>query len=140
MKLFASGRRSVADDLTATYGPDGQILTQDLPGGIRVTTTYDPSVSPLSRVYTRISDGQTLVFSVITENTKGKWASQARTAAASTYTYDAFGRFTDVQQATAATNVHLAALHLHRPCSAHLQGNQDDPWRVRSSDRRHGHP
>ena len=103
--LLTKVHDSVAGDITATYGPDGQILTQDLPGGIRVTTTYDPSVSPLSRIYTRISDGQPLGSSVITENTKGKWATHATTAASSSYTYDAFGRLTDVQQTTAVTNI-----------------------------------
>jgi len=103
--LLTKVHDSVAGDISATYGPDGQILTEDLPGGIRVTTTYDPSVSPLSRIYTRVSDGQMLGSSVITENTKGKWASHATTAATSQYTYDAFGRLTDVQQTTAVTNV-----------------------------------
>lgn len=39
--------------LTATYNKDGQLVTQDLPGGLRQQTTYDESGQQTRISYTK---------------------------------------------------------------------------------------
>ncbi|MBK8463569.1 MAG: hypothetical protein IPL36_11195 [Nigerium sp.] len=87
---------SVAGTISATYGADGQVLTQSLPGGVSLEIGYDATRAPVSRTYSY--GGQVVASSAITVNTQGKWASHTTSASSSSYTYDALGRLTGAQQ------------------------------------------
>lgn len=89
---------SVAGDLTAEYGPDGQLLKQNLPGGVVLEITYDATRAPVTRSYKLASTGQAIASSTVTVNTKGKWATHNTTVSANKYTYDPVGRLTAAQQ------------------------------------------
>jgi YD repeat-containing protein len=43
--------------VSATYWPDGQLLTQSLPGGVRLDVAYDADQAPVTRTDKRASDG-----------------------------------------------------------------------------------
>lgn len=86
---------SVAGAFAATYDADGSVATEKLPGGYTLTATEDTTGAPLSRVYTRDSDGQVVYSDTVEESVHGQvtkhtgWSSQD-------YTYDAIGRLTSV--------------------------------------------
>jgi RHS repeat-associated protein len=94
---------SVAGDFAATYGADGELLQQILPGGIELELDYDSSGAAVGRVYTRISDDERLAYSVITENTHSQWISHTTDSIDRQYAYDRAGRLTDVWDGVRAT-------------------------------------
>ncbi|MBX9246209.1 DNRLRE domain-containing protein [Actinotalea ferrariae] len=81
----------VADTLSATWGPDGQLETQSLPGGVTLTIGYDAARVPTSRTYTNASSEVIWEDSVV-ENHRGQWISHTSTTGTATYSYDRFGR------------------------------------------------
>jgi RHS repeat-associated protein len=87
---------SVGGTLSATYGPDGQLLTQSLPGGVKLSVAYDANRNPITRTYTRASDGQEIASSAVVENGSGQWVSHTTPASSKRYSYDRIGRLTDV--------------------------------------------
>jgi len=91
---------SVGGTLSATYGPDGQLLTQSMPGGVKLSMTYDANRTPITRKYSRTSDGQVLSSSEVLENGAGQWVKHTTAASAKTYSYDRIGRLTDVTDTT----------------------------------------
>ena len=95
--FLTSVNDSVAGTVSATYGPDGQVLTQTMPGGVNLQIGYDATRTPTTRTYTTGSGG-VIATSAVTVNTKGKWASHATTASTSSYAYDPVGRLTGAQQ------------------------------------------
>jgi RHS repeat-associated protein len=101
--LLTSVTDSVAGTITATYGPDGQVLTQDLPGGVRLVIGYDAAGNPVQRTYRRSSDQALVAASSVLENTAGQWIRHATPAATKTYAYDGLGRLTRVQDMLGAT-------------------------------------
>ncbi|MGW6394144.1 DNRLRE domain-containing protein [Streptomyces sp. NPDC055103] len=86
---------SIAGVFDATYDADGSVATEKLPGGYTLTVTEDTTGAPLSRVYTRDTDGQVVYSDTVDESVHGQviqhtgWSSQD-------YTYDAIGRLTAV--------------------------------------------
>ncbi|HVK20012.1 MAG TPA: DNRLRE domain-containing protein [Actinokineospora sp.] len=96
---------SVAGDLTAKYGPDGQITEQGLPGGVKVTNTLDPSGKPTNRAYTRTSDGVVIAYSHVVDNIRGQALQQDNSSSWKTFAYDRWGRLTTAQQQSRSTGV-----------------------------------
>jgi YD repeat-containing protein len=95
---------SVAGDIQPTWGPDGQLESQLLPGGVKLTIGYDPGRVPVSRTYTKAADGAPIAADSVVENHKGQWVRHTSTAADSahtdrTYTYDRLGRLTQTREA-----------------------------------------
>ena len=95
---------SVAGTISATYGPDGQVLTQSLPGGVSLNIGYDANANPVTRTYVRDSDKAVLGTSSVIENGAGQWIRLTSTASVKTYAYDRVGRLTDVTDTTTGIN------------------------------------
>lgn len=96
---------SVAGTITATWGPDGQLQTQTLPGGVTLSIGYDPARVPTSRTYTRASDGQVIWTDSVIENHRGQWLQHTSTTGTANYTYDRLGRLTQVTDRHAGADV-----------------------------------
>lgn len=94
---------SVAGTITPTWGPDGQLLTQTLPGGVTLTIAYDPARVPTARTYTRTSDQAVIWTDTVIENHRGQWITHTATTGTATYGYDRLGRLTSVTDANAGT-------------------------------------
>jgi len=88
---------SVAGVFTASWGPDGQLTGETLPGGVSLTVGYDPTGAPVSRAYTRTSGGAAIVSDVVQRNDRGQWVAHSSNAGVHNYTYDPLGRLTKVQ-------------------------------------------
>ncbi|GAA3800588.1 DNRLRE domain-containing protein [Cellulomonas soli] len=95
---------SVAGTITPTWGPDGQLESQLLPGGVRLTVTYDTARVPTARTYTRVSDGVVIARDSVVENHRGQWITHASDTGVRNYRYDRLGRLTGVDDTSAATD------------------------------------
>ncbi|QHT57591.1 DNRLRE domain-containing protein [Cellulomonas sp. H30R-01] len=90
---------SVAGQIVPTWGPDGQLESQTMPGGVKLTIGYDTARVPTSRTYTRASDGVVIAADSVVENHRGQWISHTTTdVGVQTYAYDRLGRLTDTTQ------------------------------------------
>ncbi|MFL6145144.1 MAG: RICIN domain-containing protein [Labedaea sp.] len=94
---------SVGGTITARYGPDGQITGMDLPGGLRLTNTFDPAGVPTTRSYTRTGDGALIAASSVVENIRGQVIQQSGPGSTKTFTYDRWARLTQTKDASAST-------------------------------------
>ncbi|TWH72141.1 intein/RHS repeat-associated protein [Modestobacter roseus] len=103
--FVTSVQDSVAGTLSAVYGPDGQVMSQSLPGGVRLDVGYDANQSPVTRTYTRASDDAVVATSSVVENGAGQWISSTTSASTKNYAYDRLGRLTDVQDTTLGAGV-----------------------------------
>lgn len=92
---------SVAGTLSAAYGPDGQVTSQSLPGGVALAIGYDANRTPISRTYTRVSDGVVIASSASVENSSGQMVTHTTAASSKQYSYDRLGHLTDVRDTTA---------------------------------------
>ncbi|TFV61641.1 UNVERIFIED_ORG: hypothetical protein E4P37_18920 [Bacillus sp. AZ43] len=88
---------SVGGTISASYGPDGQVDRQNLPGGVALKIDYDANRTPVTRTYVRTSDDAVIASSVALENSAGQMVTHATPAATKRYVYDSMGRLTDVQ-------------------------------------------
>lgn len=88
---------SVAGRIAATWGPDGQLLTENLPGGVTLSITYDPATVPVQRQYTRTSDGAVIWNDAVIENHRGQWIQHTSTTGKASYAYDDLGRLASVE-------------------------------------------
>lgn len=94
----------------ATWGPDGQLQRQELPGGVRLEIQYDPARVEVGRTYTDATSGQVLLQDSVVENHRGQWLRHTSSVTGgllrdTTYRYDVFGRLTDVKDEVADTGV-----------------------------------
>ncbi|TKJ19010.1 DNRLRE domain-containing protein [Blastococcus sp. CCUG 61487] len=96
---------SVGGDITASYGPGGQVTEQSLPGGVELRIGYDANRTPISRSYVRTSDGAVISSSAALENSSGQMVTHVTNAASKRYIYDALGRLTDAQDNIGGTSV-----------------------------------
>jgi RHS repeat-associated protein len=103
--FVTSVQDSVAGSIAATYGPDGQVLSQVLPGGVRLDVAYDANQAPVTRTYKQASDGVVIASSSVVENGAGQWISMTTAASSKTYGYDRLGRLTDVRDTTTGAGV-----------------------------------
>ncbi|XVV00871.1 hypothetical protein ACQPW3_26040 [Actinosynnema sp. CA-248983] len=67
--LVTSVTDSVGGTIGTRYGPDGQIVGLDLPGGVTMDQQLDPAGVPVARTYRK--DGTVIASSAIVENTQG---------------------------------------------------------------------
>ncbi|WP_078957674.1 DNRLRE domain-containing protein [Streptomyces glaucescens] len=86
---------SVAGAFSATYDADGSVATEKLPGGYTLTVTEDTTGAPVSRAYTRDSDGVSVFTDTVAESVHGQ-VTRHQGWSAQKYTYDRAGRLTDV--------------------------------------------
>lgn len=101
--LLTSVTDPVGGTMTARYGPDGQLLEQDLPGGVRLAITLDPAGKATARTYTRASDGMLIAASSEVENVRGQTIPTSGPGSNSVFGYDRYGRLTSAQQTASAT-------------------------------------
>lgn len=92
---------SVAGTMTANYGPDGQLVGMDLPGGVRMDQKLDPTGVPVSRSYTK--DSALIADSAVVENVHGQWLRHTGPGSDKSYTYDFMGRLTKVADTSTAS-------------------------------------
>jgi len=111
---------SVAGTISATWGPDGQLESEQLPGGVTLSISYDPARVPVARTYTRDSDSKELWHDSVVENHHGQWIVHSATTGIVTYTYDGLGRLTsaaetlDVQSGVCTTRGYTYDAHSNR--------------------------
>ncbi|TYP90610.1 DNRLRE domain-containing protein [Blastococcus xanthinilyticus] len=99
---------SVAGTISASYGPDGQVMSQSLPGGVTLTIGYDANRTPVSRTYARSGDGTLIASSAAVENAAGQMVTHVTPGTSKRYSYDALGRLTGVQDSINGTPVCVA--------------------------------
>jgi len=92
---------SVGGTFEATWGPDGQLDSQVLPGGVTLRIGYDPARVPISRTYTRTSDGARIASDSVVENHRGQWVRHTSDTGVKDYSYDRLGRLTTVKDRAA---------------------------------------
>jgi RHS repeat-associated protein len=95
--LVTSFTDSVAGTIDASWGPDGQLESEFLPGGVRLDIDYDPARVPVSRTYTRVSDGALIAQDRVVENHRGQWVRHTTDSGVRDYAYDRLGRLTQVE-------------------------------------------
>ncbi len=82
---------SVAGAFQATYGADGSVNTQKLPGGYTLRQTEDTIGGLVARTYTRDSDGVSVLTDTVTRSVFGQVVTHAGWSDQS-YAYDKVGR------------------------------------------------
>jgi len=90
---------SVAGTFAATYDADGSVAQEKLPGGYTMRQADDPTGSPVTRTYSRDSDGAVLLADSISESVHSQWMTHtggAGQASTNAYRYDAVGRLVGV--------------------------------------------
>lgn len=101
--LLTSMTDSVAGTISVKYGPDGQIVEQGLPGGVKLAISMDPTGTPVARTYTRASDSTLIAASSNVANIRGQVIQQNGPASSKTFTYDRWGRLTTAKQVSSAS-------------------------------------
>ncbi|MCX4909591.1 DNRLRE domain-containing protein [Streptomyces sp. NBC_00878] len=95
--LETSRTDSVAGTFNATYDADGELATEQLPGGYTLTLTQDETGDETSRVYTKDSDGTVVASDTADHSVHGQTVTDTNTAGQTygrAYTYDNTGRLT----------------------------------------------
>ncbi|MFE4612048.1 DNRLRE domain-containing protein [Streptomyces niveus] len=87
---------SVAGAFSATYDPEGSLLTEKLPGGYTMTIRNDSIGTAIDRTYTRDSDSAVVYSDSTTASVHNQTTSHAGWSD-QTYRYDAAGRLVTVQ-------------------------------------------
>lgn len=91
---------SIAGPMDISYGPDQQVTSETLPGGVTRTTRYDASGAPVEQAYTHQGAPGGILFSnQVTESIHGQWLAHESSLTQLTYTYDRLGRLTQVTDA-----------------------------------------
>lgn len=86
--------------VSGTYDPDGNLLSQALPGGLNVFTTFDATGAPARRCYIKAAScsGSAWIDFTATENVHGQqMTTQASGMSGQTYAYDKTGRLITTQ-------------------------------------------
>jgi RHS repeat-associated protein len=84
----------------ATYDPEGNRLTETLPGGLKVTTTLNPVDEAVGLKYvkeTHCTTGCEWYSDNVTPSIRGQWMSQASTNEADKYAYNEASWLTETQ-------------------------------------------
>ncbi|KQY20152.1 hypothetical protein ASD16_21290 [Cellulomonas sp. Root485] len=96
---------SNAGDIVPTWGPDRQLESQTMPGGVTLTIGYDTARVPVSRTYTRTSDSEVIAKDWVVENHRGQWIQHTTNDTLTrSYKYDRLGRLTDVDDQPTGTS------------------------------------
>ncbi|WP_405803518.1 hypothetical protein OG729_00535 [Streptomyces sp. NBC_00210] len=94
---------SAAGTFSGTYDADGDLATEQLPGGYTLTASQDETGQETSRVYTRDSDGTVVASDTADHSIQGQTVTDTDTGGqtyARTYTYDNSGRLTRADDTT----------------------------------------
>jgi RHS repeat-associated protein len=97
---------SIAGTFGARYDRDGDLAEEKLPGGYTVRTRSDPAGAPVSRTYTRDSDGAVVLSDAVTSSVHGQWLTHTGVPgelSSQRYRYDAIGRLVEVNDVRAGT-------------------------------------
>ncbi|MGW7527833.1 DNRLRE domain-containing protein [Streptomyces sp. NPDC054783] len=95
--LETSRTDSVAGAFNATYDADGDLATEQLPGGYTLTDTQDETGAETSRIYTKDSDGTVVASDTVDQSIQGQVVDDTDTGGQTysrDYTYDNTGRLT----------------------------------------------
>lgn len=111
---------SVAGTVTATWGPDGQLTTETLPGDVTLTIGYDAARTPVSRTYTRTSDGTVIASDRGTLNQRGQTIVRTSDTGQRSYAYDRYGRLSGAQDTSTATGTCTSRAYTHNTHSDRL--------------------
>lgn len=103
--LVTSFTDSVAGTVSATWGPDGQLESETLPGDVRLEIDYDPARVPVRRTYLRDSDDTVITSDSVVENHRGQWTRHVSSTGTRDYSYDRLGRLTGVEDTSAMSGV-----------------------------------
>ncbi|GAA0232729.1 RICIN domain-containing protein [Saccharothrix mutabilis subsp. mutabilis] len=101
--LVTSVTDSVGGSIGTRYGPDGQVVGLDLPGGVVMEQELDPAGVPVGRTYRK--DGTVVAASTVVENAQGQWLRHSGPGSDKRYAYDDLGRLTRVEDTSAATGL-----------------------------------
>jgi RHS repeat-associated protein len=85
---------------TATYDPEGNMLTEGYPNGMTATYTYNAIADPTALEYektTNCSTKCTWFSDSVVPSIHGQWMEQTSSLSHQNYSYDAAGRLTQVQ-------------------------------------------
>lgn len=102
--LLTSITDSVAGTFNATYSPDGQLVTLRYPGGVTRTDTLDANLKPVTRTYTRDSDGTVIYSESTVANSSGQVVNHTYTGGSKLYGYDRIGRLVSTKQTSGSTS------------------------------------
>lgn len=92
---------------TATYDAEGNLVSEGYPNGMTATYTYNQVGAPISLIYKKTSycteEKEKCVWfkDTVVPSIHGQWLEQTSTLSHQTYTYDAAGRLTQVQNTPA---------------------------------------
>ncbi len=89
---------------TATYDPEGNILTETYPNGMTATTTYNPVGEATGIEYkktTHCTENCTWFTDSVVPAIHGQWASQTSTLSKEAYSYDEAGRLVKTEETPA---------------------------------------
>ncbi|MYS22200.1 RHS repeat-associated core domain-containing protein, partial [Streptomyces sp. DvalAA-14] len=127
--LETSRTDSVAGTFTATYDADGNLATENLPGGYTLTTTTDETGADTSRTYTTGTGSNTVTVAEDTasDTIDGQQATHASDTGEQAYTYDAAGRLTTVDDTQADTTTHRAYTFDNNTNRTGLTTSTDNP-------------
>ncbi len=92
---------------TATYDPEGNLLTQTYPNGMTATSTYNQTGEQTSIKYvktTHCTENCTWFSDSVVPSAHGQWSAQNSSFADACYSYDAAGRLTQVQETVLGSN------------------------------------
>jgi RHS repeat-associated protein len=125
--LLTSFTDSVAGTISATWGPDGQLDSEVLPGGVQLDIEYDAARVPVRRTYVRESDGVVIASDGVVENHRGQWVRHTSDAGVRDYAYDRLGRLVEVHDtgtltATCTTRTYGYDTHTNRTGSGTATG------------------
>ncbi|MBW0254839.1 DNRLRE domain-containing protein [Cellulomonas sp. PS-H5] len=100
----------VAGEISATWGPDGQMESEILPGGIELEIDYDAARVPVSRTYRKLAQpfsedqASNIIWAdTVVENHRGQWIRHEASTGTLNYAYDGLGRLITVNDTEAAT-------------------------------------
>ena len=91
--------------ITAAWGPDGQLTSETLPGDLTLTIGYDAARTPVTRTYTRTSDGTQVATDSGTLNQRGQWINRQGNGRSTSYGYDSIGRLVRVDDTSDLTGM-----------------------------------
>ncbi|MFJ3197944.1 DNRLRE domain-containing protein [Streptomyces griseoviridis] len=94
---------SVAGTLSVRYDADGQVRSQQLPGGYTLAQSTNPAGMPTQRVYTRDSDGTVVFSETLVPTVHGQrslYTGSLGQTSTQSYRYDKAGRLTRAEDDT----------------------------------------
>lgn len=97
---------SAAGAFTAAYDSDGKMAAESYPNNLVATTTYDATGDAVGLSYnqgTGCAPDCTWLSFTVDPTIHGQWADQASDLSSQSYSYDAAGRLSEVQDSPAAT-------------------------------------